>query len=135
MKDPEGDRHPGRSGIDSGTKHELITLARRSRARITEFRRDRPTEWRPQEVRNPDGLIAPYFTDGDAWEFIASRLEGGEYVHPMELDTPRGAIGYVMMIDVEPTMPLVYIKLQLGSGKIIGRSFHYSTYGRRRPRA
>ena len=31
-----------------------------------------------------------------------------------------------MKIDIEPGQPRLYVKLQLGSGKIIGRSFHYS---------
>lgn len=31
-----------------------------------------------------------------------------------------------MKIDVEPGQPRLYVKLQPGSGKIIGRSFHYS---------
>ena len=32
-----------------------------------------------------------------------------------------------MKIDIEPGQPQLYVKLQLQSGKIIGRSFHYST--------
>ena len=68
MGGAEGSRKSAQSGIDEEIRHQLVMLARRSRARITEFRRDRPTEWRPQEVRNPDGLLAPYFTDADAWE-------------------------------------------------------------------
>ena len=36
------------------------------------------------------------------------------------------ATGYVMKIDIEPGRPQLYVKLQLGSGQIIGRSFHYS---------
>ena len=31
-----------------------------------------------------------------------------------------------MKIDIEPGQPQLYIKLQLGSGAIYGRSFHYS---------
>ena len=31
-----------------------------------------------------------------------------------------------MKIRVDPRRPPVYVKLQLGAGKIIGRSFHYS---------
>ena len=31
-----------------------------------------------------------------------------------------------MKIELEPGQAQLYIKLQLGSGKIIGRSFHYS---------
>ena len=42
------------------------------------------------------------------------------------LRKPRGAKGYVMKIDLEPGGVPLYVKVQLGAGKIIGRSFHYS---------
>ena len=32
-----------------------------------------------------------------------------------------------MHVELGPALPKLYIKLQLGSGKVIGRSFHYST--------
>ena len=34
--------------------------------------------------------------------------------------------GYVMKIDLNPGRPLLYVKLELGSGEVIGRSFHES---------
>lgn len=107
-------------------RHELIVLARRREARVTAFSPDRPTEWRPGQVRNPTGMLDACFTDASAWELIATKLEEE---HPVELVTlrkPQGAKGYVMKIEIEPDAPLLYVKLQLGSGKIIGRSFHYS---------
>lgn len=117
------------TGIDEETRHQLVVLARRRGARITEFRRDRPTDWRPGKVRNPDGLLDTHFTDASAWELIATRLEHGEEVGVIELQKPKGAKGYVMTIDLGPEVPALYVKLQLGSGKIIGRSFHYSEQG------
>ena len=78
---------------------------------------------------NPDGVLDTHFTDAAAWELIASRLEDGHPVEVVELRKPAGATGYVMKIDVEPGQPLLYVKLQLGSGRIIGRSFHYSKHG------
>ena len=95
---------------------------------MTEFRSERPTDWRPQQVRNPHGELDTHFTDTTAWELIATRLENGHPIEKVQLHKPRGAIGYVMKIDLEPNRPQLYIKLQLGSGKIIGRSFHYSEY-------
>lgn len=117
------------SGIGDDIRQQLVVLARRSRARITEFRRDRPTEWRPQQVRNPDGVIASHFSDAEAWELIASRLERGHPVEVVELHNPPGAVGYVMMVDLGVDDPPIYVKLQLGAGRIIGRSFHYSKHG------
>ena len=93
---------------------------------MTEFSTDRPTDWRPGQVRNPHGLLDTHFTDEAAWELIASRLEDDHPVEVMELRKPAGATGYVMKVEIEPGQPRLYVKLQLGSGKIIGRSFHYS---------
>jgi len=112
--------------LSVSTRHQLVVLARRSQARVTEFSTDRPTDWRPGQVRNPSGILDTHFTDAAAWEFIASRLEDGHPVEIVELRKPAGSTGYVMKIDIEPGRPQLYVKLQLGSGKIIGRSFHYS---------
>ena len=128
MCGPEGPESE-HSGISDNIRQQLVVLARRSRARITEFRRDRPTEWRPQQVRNPEGVIASHFSDAEAWELIASLLERGHPVEVVELRHPPGATGYVMMVDLGVHDPPIYVKLQLGGGRIIGRSFHYSEHG------
>ena len=112
--------------VDEPTRHQLVVLARRKDARITDFSQDRPTDWRPGQVRNPAGLLDTHFTDAAAWELIASRIEDGHALEIVPLDKPRGATGYVMKIALEPEQPELYVKLQLASGKIIGRSFHYS---------
>ena len=112
--------------IDDGTRHHLVTLARRKSARVTAFTYAQPTDWRPGQVRNPDGLLDTQFTDASAWELIASKIESGYPLETIQLEKPPGATGYVMRIDLEPSQPQLYVKLQLGSGKIIGRSFHYS---------
>ena len=112
--------------LKDSLRHQLVILARRSKARVTAFRSDRPNDWRPGQVRNPDGVLDSYFTDASAWEYIATKLENEHPVEVIRLDKPSGAEGYVMKIDIEPDRPKLYIKLQLGSGKIIGRSFHYS---------
>lgn len=112
--------------LSAAIRYELVTLARRKRARVTEFRRDRPTDWRPSQVQTPDGNFDNYFTEASAWEYIASKLENGHPVEIIELRKPPGAKGYVMQIEIEPSKPRLYIKLQLTAGKIIGRSFHYS---------
>ena len=117
------------SGIDEAMRWQLVTLARRVNARISTFSQDRPTKWRPNEVRNPDGVLDTHFTESTAWELIATRLENGEEVEVIELNQPKGAKGYVMLIDLGSDVPDLYVKLQLGAGKIFGRSFHYSDPG------
>ena len=112
--------------VDQATRHQLVVLARRNNARVTGFSSDRPTDWRPGQVRNPAGVLDSHFTDAAAWELIASRIENGHDLEVVQLEKPPGARGYVMKIDLEPGQAQLYIKLQLGSGQIIGRSFHYS---------
>lgn len=124
---PGGGPVAGGGGIDQETRRQLVLLARRSQSRSATFSRARPTDWRPSDVRDPAGWF-PYFTGPTAWEFIASRLEGGEEVEVVELHQPPGARGYVMKIDVGADVPSLYVKLELRAGKIIGRSFHYSEY-------
>ena len=75
-------------------------------------------------MRNPDGGLP--FSDTGAWDLIASKIESGHDVEVISLAKPLGATGYVMKIALEPTAPLLYVKLELRSGRILGRSFHYS---------
>ena len=112
--------------LSESIRHQLVILARRSKARVTKSTSVQPNDWRPGQVRNPDGELDSHFTDASAWEYIATKLESGHPVKVMRLDKPPGAKGYVMKIDIEPEMPQLYVKLQLGSGKIFGRSYHYS---------
>jgi hypothetical protein len=66
------------------------------------------------------------FTEAGAWQFVAECLEAGEELEEVILHKPPGRLGYVMKVRVHPTHDFIYIKLQLGAGKVIGRSFHYS---------
>ena len=111
--------------IDESIRDHIVRLVRRG-DRTSGFTRARPTDWRPGEVPNPRGLLLPYFDDGSAWELIASSLEEGHDVETITLDVPLGRKGYVMKIDLNPGRPLLYIKLELGSGVVFGRSFHES---------
>ena len=79
-------------------------------------------------MRNPSGVLDAYFTDAAAWELIADKLEEGHPVEEVSLRKPLGRKGYVMKIHLGGDDPPVYVKLQLGSGKVIGRSFHYSEH-------
>jgi hypothetical protein len=67
------------------------------------------------------------FTDAGAWEFVVMLLESGHPTEVVELKQPPGRKGYVMKVDGAAGQPKIYIKLQLGSGRVLGRSFHEST--------
>ena len=110
--------------ISENTRRQIAVLARRSRARSSTFTPDRPTEWRPHEVLSPESGL-PY-TEPGAWDLVARRIEEGHEVEVIALRRPRGATGYVMKIFLEPGRPLLYVKVEVRSGRILGRSFHYS---------
>lgn len=125
MRGSRGDSH---AGIDDETRRQLVSLARSPRARKSQFNPSQPTDWRPGQVRNPDGVLDMYFTSLTAWDLIATRLEEGEEVDVIELRQPKGAKGYVMRIDLGPEVPKLYVKLQMRGGVIFGRSFHYTEH-------
>ena len=126
----DAEEDAAQKGIQEEVRRQLALLSRRSNARSPVFTRQRPTDWRPTEVRDPRASESPHqtFTKDGAWEFIASKLEEGHKVEKVQLQQPPGKTGYVMKIELAPDLPTLYVKLELGSGKIWGRSFHYSEY-------
>jgi hypothetical protein len=101
----------------------LVTLLERGKHVLPYFK-DMPTDWRPGQVDNPSGGLP--FTPRTVWHFIQEKLAEGHPIEEVELSNPPGKIGYVMKINTGKDKPEIYIKLQLGSGCVIGRSFHYS---------
>ena len=69
--------------------------------------------------------FASLFTEDGAWQFVADLLDAGQPLTEVALEKPPGKKGYVMKIPVKGWRP-IYIKLQLGSGQVFGRSFHHS---------
>ena len=112
--------------IHADTRRQLANLARSAKARKTDFSPEAPIDWRPSEVRTPEGEFWPYFTNAAAWEFIADKLDEGHEVEVVPLRKPKGATGYVMKIALDSDARPLYVKLQLRSREVIGRSFHYS---------
>ena len=101
-------------------RRQLIILAKRKSAWITKFTEKRPTKWRPKTVLDPK--TGDYFTDLGAKEYIIEKLEEGYPLDEVELEDPPGRKGYAMTI--KSGNGQIYIKLELGSGVIWGRSFH-----------
>jgi hypothetical protein len=105
-------------------RHQLLSLLEKGKYKLPYFK-DMPTDWRPTQVENPDGDGLP-FTPKTVWHFIYDKLAEGHPIERVELDNPAGKIGYVMKIASGNDKPQIYVKLQLGSGCVLGRSFHYS---------
>lgn len=112
---------------------EVIEQIRRTLAERCSSRRSRrvlfssaaPTDWRPSSLRNPS-REAEYFTEDSAWEFIAQNLLSGCSIDTIVLQMPAGKLGYVLLVPGVLPVQLIYIKLQMGSDVVIGRSFHES---------
>jgi len=84
-------------------------------------------------LRDPRDRERSYFTDQGAWEYIAEALEDGKKVEVVELQKPQGAKGYVLLLQGVAPAKTIYVKLQLGSDKVIGRSFHESCHSSKTP--
>jgi len=104
----------------------LAAMARRRDLRINEWSEEIPSEWNPTQVINPDTDMP--FSDASAWFYIAELLESENHCifREISLRKPPGALGYEAVIILRPNSPKLYIKIQLMSGRILGRSFHYS---------
>ncbi|SFK80593.1 hypothetical protein [Celeribacter marinus] len=109
--------------IDSGLRKELAKFCSSKRTYRSDFSPTMPTHWSPQHVRHPDTGEA--FTDPGAWRFVKDLLEAGHPVEVITLDKPPGKKGYVLKCKGYSS-EIIYIKLQILSGFVIGRSFHVS---------
>lgn len=101
-------------------RHELVMLARRPHARRLGF----PRRWHPECVTSD--VTGMPFTPADVWHFIADRLEEGHPIEVIDMQDKPGTYGFVMLVEVRSCERPIYIKVQLGAGVIIGRSFHLS---------
>ncbi len=109
------------TGVPDNIRHELLRLCKESRLRNSVFSRKAPTHWVPWQLYDPETGDA--FTVDGAWLFIERALANGCPLRSVELDRPKGKTGYWFHgEDARGTR--IYVKLQLGSGLIIGRSFH-----------
>jgi len=103
----------------SSIRKQLATLTGRKRAR----RYGWPRDWQPGTVTNPED--GNPFTMQGAWEFIAELLSQGVELEHVIIDEAKGGKS-AYVIKTELNNRQLYIKLQLGNGCIIGRSFHYT---------
>jgi hypothetical protein len=101
-------------------RHQLILLGRRKGTWGVLV----PHRWKPYQVIDPS--TKQPFTEVSARELILVLLESGHPITEVELREPPGRVGYVLQVALEPATPTIYIKLQLGSGAILCRSFHYT---------
>lgn len=105
-------------------RQQLVALARNPRRRRHVFTSARPTRWLPHTAEQPESGLP--FDHPTAWNLIADRIEGGQEIRKVTLRRPEGATAYVMKMRLVANRPLLYVKVELCFGEILGRSFHHS---------
>jgi hypothetical protein len=118
--------HEATMTVPTAIRRELARLAGSKRTRRVEWSPEAPIVWRPHTVLDPRS--GTYFTEDGAWEFIVELIEIGLSINRIELAHPPGKTAYVLIVSNTPRIPDIYIKLQLRSGCVYGRSFHASRY-------
>lgn len=105
---------------------EIVRLAQHKSTRNTHWTPEIPCEWNPTQVENPNTGMP--FSDAGAWMFVVELIESGHAFSKKVLrDKPPGAIAWETKIPLSANRPKLYLKVQLWRGKVLGRSFHYST--------
>ena len=105
-------------------RSELIRRAESRKTRRSSFTPGAPTKWHPTSLYNPaDGEP---FTPDNCWGFIAEKIAAGAPIEVIVLKHPPGKRGFVMLLEGHGGIT-IYVKLQLQSEIVLGRSFHEST--------
>ena len=102
-------------------RHQLAVLCRRRKTRRLGF----PRQWNAGCMSS--SVTGMPFTDDEAWHLVADLLDAGHPVEVIEMNDKPGTHGFVLLVDVDGHDRQLYIKVQLGAGVAIGRSFHWST--------
>jgi hypothetical protein len=113
--------------ISEALRRDLAARCRSRRTRSTAFTPAAPTQWQPYTVRDPRSHTQEFFTEDGAWNFVADAIETGVAILLVELQHPPGKKGYVMLLEGSGSDQRIYVKLQLRSSDVLGRSFHIST--------
>lgn len=105
-------------------RNELVRRARGGRPTRTSEHSDKaPTKWHPTSLRHPES--GEPFTEDNCWTFVADAIDAGAEVEEMVLRRPPGKRGFVLKLEGHGGV-VIYVKLQLGAAKVVGRSFHES---------
>jgi hypothetical protein len=111
----------------SETRKELARLARQPILREIPFGTESPTKWWFGKVIDP--RTGKLFTSPGAWDFVAETAEDGRIkIKEKDQNRPPGCTAYQWVVDSKLGKK-IFIKVILGKGKILGRSFHYNKEG------
>jgi hypothetical protein len=105
-------------------RSELMRRAGSRKTRRSGFTPGAPTKWHPTSLFHP--VDGEPFTPDNCWGFIAEQIAAGVPIEVIVLKHPPGKRGFVMQLDGHGGIT-IYVKLQLLSDIVLGRSFHEST--------
>jgi hypothetical protein len=107
-------------------RRRLIALVQKKGRRKQDWTQQRPTDWRPAEVHDPEWKVC--FTTPRAWDLILNWLEDGRPVETKEMTLRNGETVWVHVMIEQLGNQLIYVKLEiLGGGQhVFGWSFHIS---------
>jgi hypothetical protein len=105
-------------------RRQLIALVRQKGKRKQEWSLERPSDWRPVDVRDEFGAM----TNLRAWQAILQWLEDGCAIVSKQMELPNGKSVWVHVMLGQLGDLKVYVKLEiLGGGRFVfGWSFHPS---------
>ncbi len=99
----------------------MARLCQSRKTRREAFTTKQPTEWKPSDAIDA-ATQQPCTLDG-SWRMVEAYLLGTGAIKAVLLKRPPGRTGYWFhMYDHDGNR--IYVKLQMGSGLIFGRSFH-----------
>lgn len=110
--------------IPDDIRRMLVERCGSRRTRKSTFTAEAPTEWRPRTLLDPRNLRS-CFTDDSAWEFAAQMFATLPDVDAVVLDNPPGKKAWAWALVADGVDGVrIYVKLQLRSEDVLGRSFH-----------
>ena len=123
---PEGQPPPPGQNLEEVRKR-LLRLVGKKGCREVSRPPDRPSDWKPEEIRQEDGCG---LTRHHAWFLIEAWLEEGCELCCVHLDKPPGKVAYAF--EKVYCNQRVYVKLEIADGDrvLYGRSFHLSKSAR-----
>jgi hypothetical protein len=102
---------------------QLSERASSRRTRTSAFSPRAPTKWHPTSLLHP--ATGEPFTEDNCWSFVAEAIDAGAPIEVIELKRPAGKRGFVLKLAGHEGVT-IYVKLQLLSEAVLGRSFHES---------
>ena len=111
---------------EAEVRRRLASAAKSKKRRKQHWSRERPNDWRPSEVFDPEWNV--FLTTPRAWDLILEWLEDERPIESKQMELPGGELVWVHVMIERIGDQMVYVKLELlgGGQSVHGGSFHVS---------